>query len=67
MALPFLTAIMVAQPAFRQTISLIYGFGGAPTLPSGLVQGTDGNFLGTTASGGASGYGTVFMITPMGR
>ena len=33
---------------------------------SGLVQGTDGNFYGTTTSGGANGWGTVFKITPGG-
>ena len=41
----------------------------------GLTQGSDGNFYGTTADGGASngpsnicpyGCGTVFMITPTG-
>jgi uncharacterized repeat protein (TIGR03803 family) len=32
----------------------------------GLVQATDGNFYGTTASGGAVGGGTVFKITPNG-
>jgi uncharacterized repeat protein (TIGR03803 family) len=32
-----------------------------------LVQGTDGNFYGTTFSGGANGaFGTVFKITPQG-
>ena len=31
---------------------------------SGLVQGSDGNFYGTTSEGGASGYGTVFRIGP---
>jgi uncharacterized repeat protein (TIGR03803 family) len=35
-----------------------------------LIQSTDGNFYGTTTSGGAgdeiNGYGTVFMITPSG-
>ncbi len=34
--------------------------------PAGLVQGTDGNFYGTTPSGGATGNGTVFKITPAG-
>jgi len=29
----------------------------------GLVQATDGNFYGTTNTGGAHGYGTVFKIT----
>lgn len=32
----------------------------------GLIQGTDGNFYGTTLDGGASGYGTIFRITPGG-
>ena len=31
-----------------------------------LLQGTDGNFYGTTAEGGAEGLGTVFKITPEG-
>ncbi len=31
-----------------------------------LVQGTDGNFYGTTLNGGANGGGTVFKITPRG-
>ena len=32
-----------------------------------LVQGTDGNFYGTTPSGGGkNGYGTVFQVTPAG-
>lgn len=31
-----------------------------------LVQGSDGNFYGTTASGGAFGQGTLFQITPAG-
>jgi uncharacterized repeat protein (TIGR03803 family) len=33
---------------------------------SGLVQGTDGNFYGTTDGGGAGGAGTVFKMTPAG-
>ncbi|MGA9931351.1 MAG: choice-of-anchor tandem repeat GloVer-containing protein, partial [Terriglobales bacterium] len=33
---------------------------------AGLVQGTDGNFYGTTVAGGANGAGTVFKITPGG-
>src|SRR5262249_22587049 len=38
-------------------------------FPSGLIQGTDGNFYGTTLEGGAlgtSGQGTVFKMTPSG-
>ena len=33
----------------------------------GLVVGTDGNFYGTTSSGGAFQSGTVFKITPAGE
>lgn len=37
------------------------------TLPTaGLLQGTDGNFYGTTREGGAFGWGTVFRMTPAG-
>src|SRR5262249_5850821 len=32
----------------------------------GLTLGTDGNFYGTTAQGGAHGSGTIFNITPTG-
>jgi uncharacterized repeat protein (TIGR03803 family) len=32
----------------------------------GLVQGTDGNFYGTTYGGGANNYGGVFQVTPGG-
>jgi uncharacterized repeat protein (TIGR03803 family) len=36
--------------------------------PQALILGTDGNFYGTTRSGGAnSGTGTVFEITPTGQ
>lgn len=33
---------------------------------AGLVQGTNGNFFGTSFYGGSSGHGTVFTITPAG-
>jgi len=33
---------------------------------AGLVQAIDGNLYGTTYSGGANGYGTVFKISPSG-
>ncbi len=32
----------------------------------GVVQGTDGNFYGTAISGGTTGAGTVFKLTPAG-
>ena len=31
---------------------------------AGLVQGSDGNFYGTTSTGGSSSDGTVFQLTP---
>jgi uncharacterized repeat protein (TIGR03803 family) len=33
---------------------------------AGLIQGTDGNFYGTTYGGGSSNGGTIFKITPTG-
>jgi len=33
---------------------------------AGLVQGSDGNFYGTTSGGGSGNDGTVFMMTPTG-
>ncbi len=53
------------QGVWTNLHSFTYGSDGA--LPwAGLVLGTDGNFYGTTFSGGTYGYGTVFTITPDG-
>jgi uncharacterized repeat protein (TIGR03803 family) len=41
------------------------GTDGAKPL-GGLIQGSDGNFYGTTEYGGASGGGTIFEMTPAG-
>jgi uncharacterized repeat protein (TIGR03803 family) len=54
------------------TLTTLYSFcaksgctdGSAPY--AGLMLGTDGNFYGTTESGGANGAGTVFKITQRG-
>jgi uncharacterized repeat protein (TIGR03803 family) len=56
----------VALPA--QTFTSLYSFNGMDGQNPGaeLVQGTDGNFYGTTLNGGANGYGSVFKITPSG-
>ena len=34
---------------------------------AGIVQGSDGNFYGTTSGGGVNGFGTVFKMTPSGE
>lgn len=49
-------------------LTTLYNFGGIDGAgPRGrLVQGTDGNFYGTTSSGGANGHGTIFKLTPSG-
>ncbi len=51
------------------TFTLLHSFdgtteGGAPR--GELIQGFDGNFYGTTASGGSGSQGTVFRMTPSG-
>jgi uncharacterized repeat protein (TIGR03803 family) len=45
-------------------VSFNYADGGYPSPV--LVQGSDGNFYGTTENGGATGWGTVFKMTPSG-
>jgi uncharacterized repeat protein (TIGR03803 family) len=54
------------------TLTVLYDFctltncadGGS--VQSALVQGSDGNFYGTTTNQGANGHGTAFKITPAG-
>ncbi len=52
------------------TYTNLYAFTGSPNDGSrplaGLVQGSDGNFYGTTANGGTNNDGTVFRISPTG-
>ncbi len=46
-------------------VTTLYTFtGGADgkSPKAALVQGTDGNFYGTTSAGGSTNYGTVFMF-----
>jgi uncharacterized repeat protein (TIGR03803 family) len=59
---------VVCTPA---TESVLYSFGGPPdgSAPVQLIQGSDGNFYGTTSTGGGGGpkfAGTVFKITAVG-
>ena len=49
------------------TESVLFSFPAGSSDPyTGLVQGSDGNFYGTTGAGGTSDDGTVFKITPSG-
>lgn len=61
-------------------MTLLYSFGGSAAdamVPAALIQGNDGNFYGTSSSGGAyhcdqlpkvgNNCGTVFKVTPAGE
>ena len=50
---------------FGSLYSFTGSYDGANPLAA-LVQGSDGNFYGTTENGGAYGYGVIFEITPAG-
>ncbi len=61
---------VVAAPAQQVVFTTLWSFNGsgdgANPGDEALVRGTDGNFYGTTTSGGAINHGTVFKMTPSG-
>ena len=61
-----LTVASLAAPGV--TFSTLYSFTGATdgANPNGLMQETNGNFYGTTQSGGVNSAGTLFQMTPSG-
>src|ERR1035438_576616 len=62
--------LFLALPADAQqyTVLVLHAFAGSDGQNplAGLVQGSEGNFYGTTDAGGTGGNGTVFKITPSG-
>jgi uncharacterized repeat protein (TIGR03803 family) len=66
------TVYMISASGAEQVLYSFQGYpGGAATIDgsepaSCLVQGSDGNFYGTTPDGGAFQQGTVFKVTPAG-
>jgi len=63
--------IFKLTPSGQYTI--LYNFCSQPSCSDGgnaiggLIQGTDGNFYGTTQVGGANDNGTIFQVTPEGQ
>ncbi len=60
------TAVIASSAGTFKTLLSFNGADGEDPFFGPLVQGTDGNFYGTTSGGGANGAGTVFKITPSG-
>jgi len=64
----FLFYIVIATGSYAQTFTTLATFhgenGAGPS--SSLIQGTDGNFFGTTVGGGAVASGTIFKVTSSG-
>jgi uncharacterized repeat protein (TIGR03803 family) len=59
--------VFKVTPAGVETVLWSFGSGSDGQTPqAGLIQGTDGNFYGTTVSGSANGNGMVFKLTPAG-
>lgn len=63
-AIFFVVAVIVSHAQTLKTMALDGTDGSGPS--GALVQGLDGNFYGTT-SGGGSGSGNVFKLTPSGK
>ena len=52
------------------TLTTLHNFstqGNDGSYPGPLILASNGNFYGTTAAGGTSGYGTIFEMTPQGK
>ena len=58
--------VLGAQGGVTLTTLISFGISNGSKPSSGLLQGPDGAFYGTTQAGGASGLGTIFKITSTG-
>jgi uncharacterized repeat protein (TIGR03803 family) len=62
----FYGTVFRITPAGGLTTLYPFNYGDGTYPAAGLIQGSDGNFYGTTYSGGANGFGTVFAIAAGG-
>jgi uncharacterized repeat protein (TIGR03803 family) len=59
--------VFKVTPSGTETVLYSFAGGSDGEHPyAGVIQGSDGNFYGTTYQGGAGGFGTVFKLTPSG-
>jgi uncharacterized repeat protein (TIGR03803 family) len=62
-------AVIATQSARAQTFNVLHSFDtadGPKAAQAGLIQGTNGDFYGTTQFGGLYSNGSVFKMTPSG-
>jgi uncharacterized repeat protein (TIGR03803 family) len=60
------TTVFFGASARGQQYQVLHQFHPDPSNPNGLIQGSDGNFYGTTSQGGPIGVGTVFKMDAAG-
>jgi uncharacterized repeat protein (TIGR03803 family) len=60
------TVFRITPAGVQSVLHAFSGGAGGAYADVGLVEGSDGNFYGVTAGGGAGDVGTVFAITPNG-
>ena len=72
LVLTWLTSVPVSRGQPTATLTTLYAIASSDSntggIPNSLIQGSDGNFYGTTTGDDTNGYtfGTVFMLTPAG-
>jgi len=58
--------VFMMTPSGALTVLADFNSTNGSSPKAALAQGSDGNFYGTTSSGGSSGFGTIFKISPAG-